>query len=515
MLKTRLFMSIKTEKNLINFFFGNMNIEIITDILVLLIMRPDQVEGLSPTVQNVEYEVDPEILLMSTEDINGRTKLLENEIRIMRSECARLTHEVNNYREKIKKISGIDEFSTALLFLQENKERIKVNRHLPYLVSNVVELLDLDASATDEQEGANIDEDAIKTKCTVIKTSTRATYFLPMIGLVDADTLKPGDLVGVNKDSYLILEKLPPEYDSRVKAMEIDERPTEKYSDIGGLDTQIQELIEAIVLPMTHKERFITLGIQPSKGVLLYGPPGTGKTMMARAVAAQTKSTFLKLAGPQLVQMFIGDGAKLVRDAFALAKEKAPAIIFIDELDAIGKCYCLVELKTFLISMKQQQERVCRVVLNDDACTKRFDSEKAGDREVQRTMLELLNQLDGFQPQADIKVIAATNRVDILDPALLRSGRLDRKIELPLPNDLARSRIMQIHSRKMNIDKHVNYDELARCTDDFNGAQCKAVVVEAGMIALRNNAVQVKHEDFMEAILEVQSKKKTALEYYA
>ncbi|KRY32822.1 26S protease regulatory subunit 6A, partial [Trichinella spiralis] len=432
-----------------------------------LIMRPDQVEGLSPTVQNVEYEVDPEILLMSAEDINGRTKLLENEIRIMRSECARLTHEVNNYREKIK----------------ENKERIKVNRHLPYLVSNVVELLDLDASATDEQEGANIDEDAIKTKCTVIKTSTRATYFLPMIGLVDADTLKPGDLVGVNKDSYLILEKLPPEYDSRVKAMEIDERPTEKYSDIGGLDTQIQELIEAIVLPMTHKERFITLGIQPSKGVLLYGPPGTGKTMMARAVAAQTKSTFLKLAGPQLVQMFIGDGAKLVRDAFALAKEKAPAIIFIDELDAIG--------------------------------TKRFDSEKAGDREVQRTMLELLNQLDGFQPQADIKVIAATNRVDILDPALLRSGRLDRKIELPLPNDLARSRIMQIHSRKMNIDKSVNYDELARCTDDFNGAQCKAVVVEAGMIALRNNAVQVKHEDFMEAILEVQSKKKTALEYYA
>ncbi|KRZ29906.1 26S protease regulatory subunit 6A [Trichinella pseudospiralis] len=436
-------MSIKIERNLINL-YGNMNIEMITDLLVLLIMRPDQVEGLSPTVQNVEYEVDPEILLMSTEDINGRTKLLENEIRIMRSECARLTHEVNNYREKIK----------------ENKERIKVNRHLPYLVSNVVELLDLDASATDEQEGANIDEDAIKTKCTVIKTSTRATYFLPMIGLVDADTLKPGDLVGVNKDSYLILEKLPPEYDSRVKAMEIDERPTEKYSDIGGLDTQIQELIEAIVLPMTHKERFITLGIQPSKGVLLYGPPGTGKTMMARAVAAQTKSTFLKLAGPQLVQMFIGDGAKLVR-------------------------------------------------------TKRFDSEKAGDREVQRTMLELLNQLDGFQPQADIKVIAATNRVDILDPALLRSGRLDRKIELPLPNDLARSRIMQIHSRKMNIDKHVNYDELARCTDDFNGAQCKAVVVEAGMIALRNNAVQVKHEDFMEAILEVQSKKKTALEYYA
>ena len=273
------------------------------------------------------------------------------------------------------------------------------------------------------------------------------TYFLPVIGLVEPEELKPGDLVGVNKDSYLILEKLPVEYDSRVKAMEVDERPTEKYGDIGGLDKQIEELIEAVVLPMTHKDRFENLGIHPPKGVLLYGPPGTGKTLLARACAAQTKSTFLKLAGPQLVQMFIGDGAKLVRDAFALAKEKAPAIIFIDELDAIG--------------------------------TKRFDSEKAGDREVQRTMLELLNQLDGFQPNSDIKVIAATNRVDILDPALLRSGRLDRKIEFPHPNEEARARIMQIHSRKMNVSKDVNFEELSRCTDDFNGAQCKAVCIEA------------------------------------
>ncbi|KHJ48348.1 26S proteasome subunit P45 family protein [Trichuris suis] len=411
-------------------------------------------------------ELDLEISRLSTEDIASRTRLLEHEIRIMRTDMQRLNHELSNYAERIK----------------ENKERIKVNKHLPYLVANVIELLDLDGFASDEQEGANVDLDASKTKCAVIKTSTRATYFLPVIGLVEAGDLNPGDLVGVNKDSYLILEKLPVEYDSRVKAMEIDERPTEQYSDIGGLDTQIQELIEAVVLPMTHKERFIKLGIQPSKGVLLYGPPGTGKTMMARAVAAQTKSTFLKLAGPQLVQMFIGDGAKLVRDAFALAKEKAPAIIFIDELDAIG--------------------------------TKRFDSEKAGDREVQRTMLELLNQLDGFQPSADIKVIAATNRVDILDPALLRSGRLDRKVELPLPNEVARARIMQIHSRRMNVHKDVNFDELARCTDDFNGAQCKAVVVEAGMIALRREAIEIKHEDFVDAILEVQSKKKVTLEYY-
>jgi 26S proteasome regulatory subunit T5 len=261
--------------------------------------------------------------------------------------------------------------------------------------------------------------------------------------------------------------------------MELDEKPTEDYSDIGGADKQIQELIEAVVLPMTHAHRFKSLGIRPPKvwfriralarflvvgdvisdrdgspwrawpllphtcwlprdrlaqpchatrpaqGVLLHGPPGTGKTLLARACAKSTDAVFLKLAGPSLVQMFIGDGAKLVRDAFELAKEKCKdrggAIIFIDEIDAIG--------------------------------TKRFDSDQSGDREVQRTMLELLNQLDGFSSDNKIKVIAATNRPDTLDPALLRSGRLDRKIELPLPTEDARARILQIHSRKMNVDK--------------------------------------------------------------
>lgn len=208
----------------------------------------------------------------------------------------------------------------------------------------------------------------------------------------------------------------------------------------------------------------------------MYGPPGTGKTLLARACAAQTDATFLKLAGPQLVQMFIGDGAKLVRDCFALAKEKAPAIIFIDELDAVG--------------------------------TKRFDSEKSGDREVQRTMLELLNQLDGFASDDRIKVIAATNRVDVLDPALLRSGRLDRKIEFPLPNEEARAQILKIHSRKMKVDPAVNWGELARSTDEFGGAMLKAVCVEAGMIALRMGKNKIGHEHYVDAIAEVQAKKK-------
>merc|ERR1719230_1726795 len=318
------------------------------------------------------------------------------------------------------------EAKEQMAHVKDNKEKVKMNKVLPYLVANVIEIIEPYVDA--DEDGAAMDANAaLAEKGVVVKTSTRQTVFLPIPGLVRASEVKPGELVGTNKDSYIILEKLPAEYDQRVKAMEVDERPTEDYTDVGGLDKQIQELVEAIVLPIQHADRFETLGIKPPKGVLMHGPPGTGKTLMARACAAKTNSTFLKLAAPQLVQMFIGDGAKLVRDAFALAKEKQPAIIFIDELDAIG--------------------------------TKRFDSEKAGDREVQRTMLELLNQLEGFSSTSDIKVIAATNRVDILDPALLRSGRLDRKIEFPAPTEEARARIMQIHSRKMNLSDDVNFQE--------------------------------------------------------
>uniref|UniRef100_A0A240PK92 AAA+ ATPase domain-containing protein n=1 Tax=Anopheles epiroticus TaxID=199890 RepID=A0A240PK92_9DIPT len=404
-----------------------------------------------------------------TEEVFWRTTLMDTQIKMMNHHMARINYDVKTMQVKIK----------------DNKDKIKMYKTRPHLVATVMEVLDMKLDEEEEEnDGAAMAiESQRKGRCAIIKASTRQTIFLPEIGLVEAEELKPGDFVAVNKDSFLILDELAPDRDPRVKAMEVDERPTEQYTDIGGLDKQIQELVEAIVLPLTHKNKFEKMGIQPPKGVLLYGSPGTGKTLLARACAAQTKSTFLKLAGTQLVQMFIGDGAKLVRDAFALAKEKSPTIIFIDEVDAIGM--------------------------------KRFDSEKEGDREVQRTMLELLNQLDGFSSSADIKVIAATNRVDILDPALLRSGRLDRKIEFPHPNEEARARIMQIHSRKMSVSPEVNFEELARSTDGFNGAQCKAVCIEAGMIALRRSAESVMHEDFMEAIVEVQSKKKSGLDYVA
>uniref|UniRef100_A0A383WDE5 AAA+ ATPase domain-containing protein n=1 Tax=Tetradesmus obliquus TaxID=3088 RepID=A0A383WDE5_TETOB len=418
--------------------------------------------------QDEEDALPKEFEHMSVDSINQRARLLENEIRVLKDDSTRLNLDQQSLREKIK----------------ENKEKIKLNNQLPYLVGNIVEVLDVKPEEEEEEDGATADLDSQRQgKCVVLKTSTRQTIFLPVVGLVEPSSLRPGDLVGVNKDSYLVLDTLPAEYDSRVKAMEVDEKPTEDYSDIGGLDKQIQELVEAVVLPIQHKDRFVKLGIRPPKGVLLYGAPGTGKTLLARACAAQTNATFLKLAGPQLVQMFIGDGAKMVRDAFALAKEKQPAIIFIDEIDAIG--------------------------------TKRFDSELSGDREVQRTMLELLNQLDGFTSNDNVKVIAATNRADILDPALMRSGRLDRKIEFPHPNEDARAKILQIHSRKMNVAPDVNFEELARSTDDFNAAQLKAVCVEAGMLALRRDGLEVNHEDFVEGIVAVQAKKKATLMYYA
>lgn len=411
---------------------------------------------------------------LTVEQIRNRISMLSNNMRILKGD-------LSSVESEMKKVQA---------YIKENEEKIKINKVLPYLVGNVVEILD-SVEEEDEDEdalGAAIDEnDKRKGKSCVVKTTTRQTVYLPIPGLVDVNELRPGDLVGTNKDSYLILEKLPAEYDPRVKAMEVDEKPTEEYSDIGGCDKQIQELVEAIVLPMTHAERFKKLGVRPPKGVLLHGPPGTGKTLLARACAKSTDAIFLKLAGPSLVQMYIGDGAKMVRDAFELAKDKAKdrggAIIFIDEIDAIG--------------------------------TKRFDSDKSGDREVQRTMLELLNQLDGFSSNDKVKVIAATNRPDTLDPALLRSGRLDRKIELPHPDEKSRMRIMQIHSRKMTVDPEVNFEELARSTEDFNGAMLKAVCVEAGMIALRHDASMIRHEDFVEGIQAVQMKKKVASQYIA
>ena len=408
--------------------------------------------------------------LKTVEEIERHISLLSTELQALKQVETHLKSDIKRQKEYIKM----------------NKDKLKLNQQLPYLVSTVCEIFDSDTSTglIQETDGANVNIDSKrKGKCAVIKTSTRQTIFLPVIGLVKPEELKPGDLVGTNRDSYLILEKLPAEFDSRAKAMIVDEKPKDTFESLGGLGTQIREIIEAVVLPITAKDRYKKIGIKPPKGVLLYGPPGTGKTQLARACAAQSGCVFLKLAAPQLVQMYIGDGAKIVRDAFELAKQKAPAIIFIDELDAIG--------------------------------IRRSDNDQHGEREVQRTMLELLSQLDGFHSHDDIKVLAATNRIDVLDPALLRSGRLDRKVEFPLPDEHARGEILEIHAKKMNLDESVNFAELAKCCPDMNGAQLKAICIEAGMLAIRRDMDKISHEDFLDGISAVQAKKKMDLNYYA
>eukprot|EP00758_Cryptobia_borreli_P008161 Tbor_TRINITY_DN5367_c4_g3::TRINITY_DN5367_c4_g3_i2::g.3811::m.3811/K03065/PSMC3, RPT5; 26S proteasome regulatory subunit T5 len=426
------------------------------------------VDAADDTQQSAADALRAELETMSTDALRMRLRAFDSEVVVFKSSHKRAREELRRIKEEL-----------AL-----NEQRIKQQNRLPYLVGSIAEILDLNDDDQDEELEVGKRKGKKKAKSAVVKTTSRETVFLENIGLVDAEDLKPEDLVGVNRDTYLVLDKLPEEYDSRVKAMEIDEKPKEKYSDIGGLEKQINEMMEAVVLPITNKAQYEEIGIQAPKGVLMYGAPGTGKTMLARACAAATDACFLKLAGPQLVQMYIGDGSRIVRDAFALAKKKAPTIIFIDELDAVGG--------------------------------RRSDSgEKNGSREVQRTMLELLSQLDGFGSSDDVRVIAATNRIDVLDPALLRSGRLDRKVEFPMPDEDARARILEIHSRKMTLHGDINFGEIARCTDDMNGAQLKAVCVEAGMLALRNDRTYVSHEDFVEGVSEVQAKKKASLNYYA
>merc|ERR1711968_70244 len=250
----------------------------------------------------------------------------------------------------------------------------------------------------------------------------------------------------------------------------------ESYADIGGLDDQIQEIKEAVELPMTHPELYEDIGIKPPKGVILYGEPGTGKTLLAKAVANSTAATFLRVVGSELIQKYLGDGPKLVRELFRVAEEQAPTIVFIDEIDAVG--------------------------------TKRYDSNSGGEREIQRTMLELLNQLDGFDSRGDVKVLLATNKIESLDPALLRPGRIDRKIEFPLPDHKTKRHIFKICTSKMTLAEDVNLEEFVMQKSSLAGADIKAVCTEAGLLALRERRMKVTHAVFSTATEKVLYKKK-------
>ena len=307
----------------------------------------------------------------------------------------------------------------------------------------------------------------------VVKSSTGPNLVVKVASNVDADKLRPGTSVALNNKGSTIVEVLPSIHDPLVEAMEVEEKPSASFNDVGGLESQIREIYEVVGLPLIKPELFNEIGVEPPKGVLLYGPPGTGKTLLARALAGEAKATFIRVVASQFVNKFIGEGARIVREVFRLAKEKKPSIIFIDEIDAIG--------------------------------SRRVDLGTSGDREVQRTMLQLLAEMDGFDPLEGVKVVAATNRIDLLDPALLRPGRFDRLIEIPLPDKKGRLEILKIHTRSMKL-KDVDLEEVAAITEGFSGAELKAVVTEAGFFAIRDGKNYVSQEHLLKSVEKVRNR---------
>ncbi|EYU24670.1 hypothetical protein ABFS83_04G102700 [Erythranthe nasuta] len=309
----------------------------------------------------------------------------------------------------------------------------------------------------------------------LVKVHPEGKYVVDIDKSIDITKITPSTRVALRNDSYVLHLVLPSKVDPLVNLMKVEKVPDSTYDMIGGLDQQIKEIKEVIELPIKHPELFESLGIAQPKGVLLYGPPGTGKTLLARAVAHHTDCTFIRVSGSELVQKYIGEGSRMVRELFVMAREHAPSIIFMDEIDSIGSA--------------------------------RMESGSGnGDSEVQRTMLELLNQLDGFEASNKIKVLMATNRIDILDQALLRPGRIDRKIEFPNPNEDSRADILKIHSRKMNLMRGIDLKKIAEKMNGASGAELKAVCTEAGMFALRERRVHVTQEDFEMAVAKVMKK---------
>ncbi|KYQ88582.1 26S proteasome subunit ATPase 5 [Tieghemostelium lacteum] len=309
----------------------------------------------------------------------------------------------------------------------------------------------------------------------LVKVNPEGKFVVDIDPTVDISKLTPSTRAALKHESYTLHRILPNKIDPLVSLMKVEKIPDSTYDMVGGLDKQIKEIKEVIELPIKHPELFESLGIAQPKGVLLYGPPGTGKTLLARAVAHHTDCTFIRVSGSELVQKYIGEGSRMVRELFVMAREHAPSIIFMDEIDSIGS-------------------------------SRTESGSGGGDSEVQRTMLELLNQLDGFESTKNIKVLMCTNRIDILDPALLRPGRIDRKIEFPNPSDAGRTDILKIHSRKMNLTRGINLKKISEKMNGASGAELKAVCTEAGMYALRERRIHVSQEDFEMAVSKVMKK---------
>ena len=378
------------------------------------------------------------------ETMRDRLDILEDQNEEMRDKLLDANAENNKYQQKLERLT------------HENKKL----KQSPLFVATVQELTD--EGVIIKQHGNN--QEALTEVTEEMRTE-----------------LEPDSRVAVN-NSLSIVKQLEGETDVRARVMQVDQSPEVSYTDIGGLDEQMNEVRETVEMPLLKPDMFRDVGIDPPSGVLLYGPPGTGKTMLAKAVANETDATFIKMAGSELVQKFIGEGARLVRDLFELAREHEPAILFIDEIDAIAAT--------------------------------RTESKTSGDAEVQRTMMQLLSEMDGFDERGEVRIIAATNRFDMLDRAILRPGRFDRLIEVPEPNEEGRARILEIHTAEMNIANSVDFDSLAEDTAGFSGAELASLCTEAGMFAIRDERTEVLMEDFEEALEKVATESENDQRYY-
>ena len=363
---------------------------------------------------------------------------LRNETQELINERTSLEAEVRSLRKKIDR-------------LDENVNLLKMP---PLIIGHIQDILDHERA--------------------IVRSSNGTVFQVSLNQRLDPELLKPGTRVALNQDSLSVIEVLHEAWDPMVSGAEMVEKPNITYADVAGLDEQVESVREAIELPLTKPELFEKVGIVPPKGVLLVGPPGCGKTLLAKAVANQTDATFIRMVGSELAQKYIGEGGRMVRELFSLAKEKSPSVIFLDEIDAIG--------------------------------AKRLDGSTSGDREVQRTLMQLLAELDGFDALNDVKIIAATNRPDILDDALLRPGRFDRVIEIPIPDDASRKAILAVHLGSMNTKK-MSTGRIVERTKGFSGAELKATCVEAGMIAIRDGRSIVTQQDMFDAISRLEKKR--------
>lgn len=379
-------------------------------------------------------------LFQQVKSLEKQLEFLEIQEEYTKSEMKNLNREMLRAREEVKRIQSV-----------------------PLVVGQFVEMLT-------ETEA-------------IVSSTSGSSFFVKVLSTLDKELLKPNTSVALHRHSHAVVEILPSEADSTIQNMLASEKPDVRYEDIGGMDVQKQEIKEAVELPLTHFDLYRQIGIDPPRGVLLYGPPGTGKTMMAKAVANSTSAAFLRMVGSEFVQKYLGEGPRMVRDVFRLARENAPSIIFIDEVDAIG--------------------------------TKRFDSQTGADREVQRILLELLTQMDGFDQGTNVKVIMATNRADTLDPALLRPGRLDRKIEFPNPDRRQKRLIFQACTSKMNLSEEVDLEDFVNRPEKISAAEISAICLEAGMQAVRNNRYVILPKDLEEGYKEHAHKTEKEFSFYS